>query len=387
MSGKAVGRVWELRLPAAHRMVLLALADHADHLGANIYPSIGLIAWKTGYSESQVRRIMQRLVTDGLLIAVRIGGGRGNTNGYRFDLNAGMVKAPFGPGSGGNGIKTTPIVEEPGTMTPYPTEKASTATPIIGNGRMMTPYPTEKLVTMTPFTDNPAILTPIPDNPSTMTPIQGTERVSFPDRKGVISELKGVIAMTPEGTEGSLRNDDERPPPSLFKIRNDDEDRGTNDGDSDEGPDDGFDPYESLIEIEFAPVQATDALTTYRAAGVTLDRAEVARIADFIAENPAGKRTPHGFLAAHWKRGKVFSFLRKAAARPGPAWDTDTQRFEPQPATISSDVIEAARRLRADLDARAPEPDQYVSKGAMAAALAGMPLKPFARQLLHFPGR
>lgn len=50
------------------RLVLLAYADHADHQGANVYPSVGLIAEKCDCSERHVRRVTRRLVDLGFLI-------------------------------------------------------------------------------------------------------------------------------------------------------------------------------------------------------------------------------------------------------------------------------------------------------------------------------
>lgn len=368
MSVKAMSRVWELQLHHAERLVLLALADHADHLGANIYPSIGLIAWKTGYSESQVRRIMQQLVTVGFLNVVRSGGGRGNATVYRFDLEAGTVKAPYVNGDGGSG----------GTMTPIPA-KPGTVTPIIGNGRTMTPFA---------------------DNPSTLTPIEPLERVSFDELKGVISDLKGVIAMTPEPFNHQLRTGGdarahthtrEGPPPPLFEKR----DTGDTDGDDGDG-DVGHDPYESLLEIDFAPIQATWALAAYQAASIALDVAEVARIAAYVCENPAGKNNPAAYLASQWKRGKVAPLrpegTRPPAARRGPAWDNENKRFEPQPALVPDDVLAMARRLREESDRRAVPPGEVVGLGGLAAALSGPVLRSIApsialRPPLPFPGK
>lgn len=404
MSGKATGRVWELELHHAERLVLLALADHADHLGANIYPSIGLVAWKTGYSESQVRRIMRQLVNSRYLIVVRNGGGRGNPNVYRFDLDAGLVKAPFVGGGGSDGGSD-------GTMTPIPV-KPIRMTPIIGNGRMMTPisddtpvsmtpipcipsnvtpFPDEKPSTMTPILDNPSTVTPFTDNPSTLTPIDRMEKVSFDELKGVIPALKGVIAMTPEGTEGTLRNGDdarahthtrEGPPPPLFEKR----DTGETEDDAGDR-DDGHDPYESLLEIDFVPIQATWALAAYQAASIPLDVAEVARIAAYVCENPLGKNNPAAYLASQWKRGKVAPLVRPSVARRGPAWDNETNRFEPQPATIPDDQREVARRMREESERRAVIPDEIVGLGGLAQALRGPVLRRMpAPAPLQFPG-
>jgi hypothetical protein len=67
MSGKIMGQVWDLDLPTNEQLVLLAMTDHADHLGENIWPSVGLIAWKTGYSERTIQRLIKSLLKKDIL--------------------------------------------------------------------------------------------------------------------------------------------------------------------------------------------------------------------------------------------------------------------------------------------------------------------------------
>ena len=62
MSGKITGLVWESDLPQNEKYVLLAYADHADHEGNGIFPSVGLIAWKTGYTPRNIKRIKKILI-------------------------------------------------------------------------------------------------------------------------------------------------------------------------------------------------------------------------------------------------------------------------------------------------------------------------------------
>ena len=94
MSAKISGLVWELQLPREEKYVLLCLADHADHEGNNVYPSIGLIAWKSDYSERRVQELMRRLERRGLLVKVDEHFGRGKTIKYRIDLSAGTFREP-----------------------------------------------------------------------------------------------------------------------------------------------------------------------------------------------------------------------------------------------------------------------------------------------------
>ncbi len=93
MSGKVMGAVWELDLPHNRQSVLLAMADHADHDGGNIFASVGLIAWKCGYSERETQRIMHTLVAEKLLVCDVAATPR-STAIYHIDLTAGKPKPP-----------------------------------------------------------------------------------------------------------------------------------------------------------------------------------------------------------------------------------------------------------------------------------------------------
>jgi hypothetical protein len=95
MSGKAIGRIWEMELPHAEAWVLMALADHADHEGRNIYPGMGLVAWKTGYSRRQVQRVVNSLVTKGILVLEAKDVGRYGTNRYHIDWAACPYKPAY----------------------------------------------------------------------------------------------------------------------------------------------------------------------------------------------------------------------------------------------------------------------------------------------------
>lgn len=93
MSAKILGKVWDLDLPHNKLLILLALADHADHEGNNVFPSLGLVAWKTGYSQQQCRRVMADLEKDGILIAVQRKPGVKTI--YRIDVGKGILKEPY----------------------------------------------------------------------------------------------------------------------------------------------------------------------------------------------------------------------------------------------------------------------------------------------------
>lgn len=95
MSVKVMGKVWDLDLPHNKLIVLLAMADHADHEGNNVFPSQGLVAWKTGYSIDQVRRIQRALVKDSLLKVES--NAPGKPIKYSIDLTMGKLKEPYTP--------------------------------------------------------------------------------------------------------------------------------------------------------------------------------------------------------------------------------------------------------------------------------------------------
>lgn len=95
MSGKISGGVWDLDLPHNKMLVLLAMADHANHEGGDVFPSLERIAWKTGYSYRQTLRIVKSLEDDGLLVLVRAGKEIGSVNVYRINLEAGTLKSPY----------------------------------------------------------------------------------------------------------------------------------------------------------------------------------------------------------------------------------------------------------------------------------------------------
>jgi hypothetical protein len=93
MSGKITGQVWDLDLPHAEAWVLMSMADHAEHDGSNVFPSQPLIAWKTGYSVRQVRRIQDRLKARKILIPE--GFGPHGTTLFRIDLSRAPLKPEF----------------------------------------------------------------------------------------------------------------------------------------------------------------------------------------------------------------------------------------------------------------------------------------------------
>ena len=125
--------VWELDLDHPAQAVLLAMADHANDEGAHCYPSVARLCWKTGYSESAVRRIMRDLRQTGLIEPVaNEAGGRGKPVEYRLHTEKGRKKTPFVPGgeTSGSGKGSHPEEETLSSETEtlsYETENPVTA--------------------------------------------------------------------------------------------------------------------------------------------------------------------------------------------------------------------------------------------------------------------
>lgn len=96
MSVRMMTAVFALDIPSLEELLLIALADHADDDGNNVWPTVSYLAWKTNLSESGVRKMMARFRDMGVLIPVdRQGGGRRCSVIYRLDLEPLPRKQPF----------------------------------------------------------------------------------------------------------------------------------------------------------------------------------------------------------------------------------------------------------------------------------------------------
>jgi hypothetical protein len=93
MSAKITGQVWDLDIPRMDAWILFAMADHAQHDGTHVFPSQALIAWKTGYSIRQVRRVQDSLKHRKILIPE--GSGYRGVQHYRLDFSQVPLKPPF----------------------------------------------------------------------------------------------------------------------------------------------------------------------------------------------------------------------------------------------------------------------------------------------------
>lgn len=94
MSAKIMGQVWDYVLTHNQQAILLALADHAEHDGTSIRPSVARIMWKTSLSESTIRRALRELRDSGVLVVTRKARDHYPTE-YRMVLQSLVRKAPF----------------------------------------------------------------------------------------------------------------------------------------------------------------------------------------------------------------------------------------------------------------------------------------------------
>lgn len=95
MSVRAISEVWNREVPGPLMLTALALADHADHDGRNTYPSVGLLAWKTGQSRRTVQRHLRALEASGFIEPAGYpNGGHGRATRYHFNFEKVGLKPP-----------------------------------------------------------------------------------------------------------------------------------------------------------------------------------------------------------------------------------------------------------------------------------------------------
>lgn len=105
MSVKAMAWVWDQDMGRDEKLVALAYADHADHNGDNIFPSVDTVSKKTGYSERSVQRITKTLIANGWLIPSGVSDLQ--TNKYSMPIGGGDKMTPPIHGGAGRGDKMT----------------------------------------------------------------------------------------------------------------------------------------------------------------------------------------------------------------------------------------------------------------------------------------
>jgi Helix-turn-helix domain len=217
MSVKVMGQVWELDLPHQEVLVLLAMADHADHEGRHVRPSLALLAWKTHYSKRQVIRIIQALEVKRLIRVRKAGGGRGKATEYTLHLENGVKKSPFRnddmvtpfygeylgdmPASARNSDKPNSVIVTPfvndDIVTPFVTDNSSqkqteTVTFATQNSDIaMSPQPS-----LDPSEEKPKDLNPLPSYNPPPSPREET-RVCVKDTAAIAQMEAALTAYTP----------------------------------------------------------------------------------------------------------------------------------------------------------------------------------------------
>jgi len=85
VSIKVMTMVFDAQLKSNQKLVMLALADHANDMGGRVFPSIERVAHKVCLSKRQVQRIMNDLRKEGL-IHMTHKASRHRPREYRIDL-------------------------------------------------------------------------------------------------------------------------------------------------------------------------------------------------------------------------------------------------------------------------------------------------------------
>ena len=101
MSLRLMVRVFQLDIPPAKKLVLLAMAEHANNEGSSCYPSIARLMKETSLSRRSVQTLLRELEKAELLVRVgKARGGRSITTKYALNLDKTSVqnsagRAPF----------------------------------------------------------------------------------------------------------------------------------------------------------------------------------------------------------------------------------------------------------------------------------------------------
>lgn len=92
MSIKAYNHVWKLNITGADKLVMLAIADHADNYG-DCWIGYDRLAELTGLSDRHIKRVVKNLHKNKVVFC-NVNGGRGNSNAYHIPINSDTV-SPF----------------------------------------------------------------------------------------------------------------------------------------------------------------------------------------------------------------------------------------------------------------------------------------------------
>jgi hypothetical protein len=87
-------KVWEHEFDHPEQSVMLALSDHSNDEGGDMWPSVDRLAWKTGYSRRNIQLIMGRLKGSGIVVVEKESTPRQPAQ-LRFDWTKATPKQPF----------------------------------------------------------------------------------------------------------------------------------------------------------------------------------------------------------------------------------------------------------------------------------------------------
>ena len=349
MSVRVMSEVWELDLEHGCQGVLMAMADHADDDGTNCYPSVPYLAWKTGYSESQVRRIMKQLREAEIIVPVaNEGGGRGNPVEYRIRIEKGSKKTPFIPRQDRCETKSHHASDQSETAPPNPGEAQTESE---NPSTVMTPFPDETPSTvMEPFSPEKPVITVTPFSPGKGSHFE-QERVAFePKRLAFPTESlapvreKASITMTPEPsltTNGTIKEPSGEPSFFTREEKPAEDETPTTPPEDDtsttvleaKGPDDS--PPPRRRNSAAAPPEVTEEFRERMRQKPQDDRIDVDAEIDAALNHQAVKkainveRYVQNWLrrAAQWAAEKPKATARSPATRPQIDADPDTFDF------------------------------------------------------------
>ena len=95
MSVKISGKVWELEIDPTEKLVLLALADYANHEGENVRPGNELLMAMTGLNERTIGLKIKKFLKEGLLEKASEKTGRGHLREFSIDASRGIRREYF----------------------------------------------------------------------------------------------------------------------------------------------------------------------------------------------------------------------------------------------------------------------------------------------------
>ena len=350
MSMAAIDRALALDVTRMERLILVVIAKYADGNGHNAYPSVGLMAWHSGYSDRQVRRIVDGLVDQKILRVEEEGGGRGNATLYSFDLTAGTLMPAYKRKNHDTMTRNGP----PNTVI------ADANHDIVStNGHL-----------------NHATVSTFADNHDNMAGLSAAETMTFPPVNHDISELNHDIsdvnhdiAMSPQSTLKDLKE------PERESARESDVDSACPSLSLTSLDSFGITIYEEIFRRTLTPSERAYIVTNVS------DAEQWRKVCQDWQVNRYKATNLTGLVDRYSRQGDALNV--PGARPPVAAWDETSQRREPQPGDVPPEVIAAARKLRAELDQRQDAGSPMIDQAALAALKArqsGPVLKSFPKE-------